>query len=178
MRSIEINITKSIVNWQGFKPGGSHTGTLNFKTGNILLDDENMPKGGDFSFDMNSITDSDQKDSLKQMLETHLKSNEFFDVTQFPEAFFTVTKTDHTPDADGYYAISGTLNIKEIKNEISFKAKYEIVDNTVVITTQTIIIDRTKWNVNYGSKNIFKKITEHIIAVNFDVKVMIIAFFL
>ena len=45
----------------------------------------------------------------------------------------------------------------------------------MVITTQTIIIDRTKWNVNYGSKNIFKKITEHIIADNFDVKVLIIA---
>ena len=173
MKTIPIDLTKSTLSWQAYKPGGSHTGSIQFKTGNILLDDENMPKGGDFCFDMTTIVDNDQKDKLKDMLETHLKSDEFFDVEKYPEAFFTITKTDHTPDADGFYAAVGELDIKGIKGEVSFKAKYEIIDKTIHIQTNTIVVDRTKWNINYGSKNFFKKLTEHIIADNFDVKVEI-----
>ena len=86
----EINISKSVVEWTGKKIGGSHTGAIKLKSGNLGL------KGGDIIggivvMDMNSITNTDLTDEgYNQKLVGHLKSDDFFGVEKFPAATLTI----------------------------------------------------------------------------------------
>ena len=81
------------------------------------------------------------------------------------------------------YKILGIFIIMVVLQLYYFNKTLNFIENylnimpleTVIYNNQTIMIDRTKWNVKYGSKNICKKITEHIMADNFDLKVLIIA---
>ncbi len=173
MKTVKIDYSKSSVKWKGYKPGGGHQGTLNIKEGKVDMNDDNVPVGGVFTFDMNTISDDDQKGMMKDKLEQHLKSDEFFNVPQFPLATFTITKIDPNSDNEGYYMVNGTLEIKGVKNDISFKARYMKINNELEIETQTISLDRTRWNIDYGSKGFLKKLTEHVIANNFDVDIQI-----
>ena len=149
MKTLPIDISDSVINWKAYKKGGVHIGTLKFKNGEVTFDD-NLPVGGKFSIDMTTINDTDQKGILKAELEQHLKSTDFFNIEQFPDAKFVIEKTDHTPDDEGFYGVTGLLTIKDIKNEISFKAKIFSSGDTLKIETKTINLDRTKWAITYG----------------------------
>ncbi|MEG1617424.1 MAG: YceI family protein [Bacteroidales bacterium] len=175
MVTLIIDVSQSIIKWNAFKPGGEHDGTLHFKNGTIEVDDQNIPIGGSFEFDMDTITDNDLSGFLKQKLETDLKGTEFFDVVKYPDAKFEIEKVDHTPDTSGYYGVSGYLTMKGVRNEISFKAKYTEAADSIRVESNKIIVDRTKWGINHGSKNIFKKLQENIIADNFDVQAIVVA---
>lgn len=176
MKSVNIDVQKSLIHWKAFKPHGGHNGTLNFKSGTVTLSDDNIPVGGSFEFDMNTIQDDDLSEGMmKNKLIEDLKGTEFFDVAKFPEALFTIDKVDHTPDDGGYYGVSGDLSMRGIKNEVSFKAKFKIEGSQLTVESNVIVIDRTKWGINHGSKNIFKKLTENIIADNFDIMVTVVA---
>ena len=143
MNTIDIDYSKSSITWKGFKPGGGHTGTLGIKDGKVDLDDKNVPIGGRFTFDMNAIDDKDQSGMMKAELEKHLKSDEFFDVEKYPLATFSITKIDPNSDNDGFYMVTGNLEIKDITNEISFKAKYTKINDELEIETSTPTLDRT-----------------------------------
>lgn len=166
-KSIDLN--NSIINWKAFKTGGGHHGTLKFKSGEIEIT-ENVPSGGEFVFDMNSIYDIDQIGILKTKLIEDLESERFFDTKQYPDSSFKITSVDHVADDKGYYAVSGNLTIKGVTNEIAFKAEFSISDNDVFnIQTAVIGVDRTKWGITFGAKGFLKKLESHIIANVFDV---------
>ena len=169
MKTIQIDTSKSVINWKAYKTGGSHIGTVKIWQGSIDLDDDGIPVGGSITFDMNTISDTDQPAPLKASLEQHLKSDQFFDIEKFPTSQFIVEKVDHTADSDGYYAVSGFMSLKGIKNEILFKIKFVTIDKEIKIESNTIHLDRTRWGISYGSKNIFKKLADHVVADVFDV---------
>lgn len=173
MKTLPIDIAESVINWKAYKAGGLHVGTLKFKSGEVNFE-EDKPVGGSFIIDMTTIHNSDQEGLLKSQLETHLKSTDFFNIEQFPEAKFVIEKTDHTPDDSGFYGVTGMLTIKDIKNEISFKATILTGAAIYNVQTRTINLDRTKWGITYGSKNIFKKMLDHVIADVFDVEADIV----
>lgn len=50
--------------------------------------------------------------------------------------------------------LEGNLTIKDSKNNISFPVTYTLDGNTMSIKSEPFTIDRTKWNVNYGSKSV------------------------
>jgi len=38
----EVDTNKSILNWKGFKPTGSHNGTIDIKRGKVILDNNRL----------------------------------------------------------------------------------------------------------------------------------------
>ena len=81
------------VYWTGSKPTGKHTGYIDVKSGNLVVDAGKIT-GGEFTLDMNTITCTDLDGDGKLSLEAHLKGtdegeeDDFFNVTKFLTAKF------------------------------------------------------------------------------------------
>jgi polyisoprenoid-binding protein YceI len=156
-----INLEESRVNWTGKKPGGEHFGYLKLSGGEIILD-HNEIKSGSFTFNMNTITDTDLADeSNKTKLIGHLKSADFFDVQKYPSAKFVIIKVTRLPasrtnkgEIKSTHNIEGNLTLKDITRKINFDASVNILKGKLTATSLPFTIDRTQWGVNYKSKSI------------------------
>lgn len=168
-----VNTEKSMIEWKGFKPTGSHNGTIAIKQGKLDLNDGVM-ESGNFDIDMTSIvvTDIPMEDEGNAKLKGHLTSDDFFAVETHPMANFEVTgmKT-----AEGKTMLSGNLTIKGKTNNISFPVSMETKDNMVMLTSETFTIDRSKWNIEYGSKSFFDNLGDKFINDDMEMKVTLVA---
>ena len=98
---------------------------------------------------MTSITNTDLKDKgYNKKLVGHLKSDDFFGVEKFPTATFNITKA--TKFSNGKASVTGNLTIKGNTESITF----DFVKNRNQYTTK-LEIDRSKFNVRYGSTSFF-----------------------
>ncbi len=117
----KVNLSKSNILWKGYKVTGSHEGTLALKSGSLEYAEDKLI-GGNFEIDMNTLTCTDLEGKGKGKLEGHLKSADFFGVSDYPTARFEITKvvSRGTP---GDYKIVGNLTLKENTKEIKFLTK-------------------------------------------------------
>ncbi|WP_026837847.1 YceI family protein [Gillisia sp. JM1] len=159
----EINIKESSVTWIGKKVTGSHTGTIQLKSGFFNMEDEKLV-GGEFVMDMTSISTTDLSGENKQKLEGHLKSEDFFGVEKHPTAKLVITSV--ASKGNGSYGVVGNLTIKNITKPVTFDL--EINDK---VANAKLSIDRTKYDVRYGSGSFFDNLGDKTIYDNFDLEV-------
>ena len=169
----KVNTENSIIEWKGFKPTGTHNGTISIKDGKLDLNDGSI-ESGSFNIDMNSIvvTDIPAEDEKNAKLRGHLTSPDFFNVEAHPTSTFEVTGIE---TVDGKTMLSGNLTIKEKTNNISFPVTTEVKDDMVMLTSETFSIDRSKWNVEYGSKSFFDNLGDKFINDDIEMKVNLTA---
>lgn len=167
------NTEKSTIEWKGFKPTGTHFGTIGIKQGKLKVNNGAI-ESGKFVIDMNSIIVKDMPIEAKgnAKLTTHLKSPDFFDVETYPNAQFEVTGVTTT---DGKTMLSGNLKMKDATNNISIPVSTKIEGDTMTLTSETFTIDRSKWNVEYGSKSFFDNLGDKFINDDIELKVTIVA---
>ena len=166
--TVAIDTSKSKINWTGEKVTGSHNGFVSITNGHATLKDGKLV-GGEFDIGMNSITVTDIEDPKNNAkLTGHLKSDDFFSAEKFPVAKFVITKAEAITSPDANYNITGTLNIKGIINEVSFPAMVNVSGDTATAKAQ-IKLDRTKWNVRYGSGQFFADLGDKLIYDDFKV---------
>lgn len=158
-----VNTTKSTAVWTGKKFGGAHTGTIQLQEGNLDFKEDKI-SGGSFKMNMDSLVVTDLDGEMKEKLEGHLKSDDFFSTTSFPTADLKITSIEK--EKEGVYNATASLTIKGITNPINFQL-LEAGDKL----TATLTIDRSKYNVKYGSKSFFKGLGDNFIYDNFEVKV-------
>lgn len=163
--NVKVDTTQSEVTWKGYKVTGEHAGTIALKNGNFTYEGETLT-GGSFEIDMTSIKCTDLTGEYAGKLEGHLKSDDFFGVATFPTAKFEITKVVSRGKV-GDYKITGNLTIKETTKEIRFNAN---VDNTtgVPVATANITIDRSDFNVKYGSGSFFDDLGDKTIYDEFE----------
>ena len=143
-----INVEKSTINWTGKKIGGKHQGFIKITEGSLELKKDKIASG-QFIINMTSITNTDlENETYNQKLVGHLKSDDFFGVEAFPTAIFKVTKS--TKFADDKATLTGEVTIKGMTETISFE-----VTKTENSYTGKMEIDRSKFNVKYGSSSFF-----------------------
>ena len=111
--------------------------------------------------DMSSIQNTDMEGEYKAKLEGHLKSDDFFGVEKFPTASLNFTKVKST--GKNSYEVTGDLTIKDKTNSITFDIS--IYGNKA---TANIKIDRTKFDVRYGSASFFDDLQDKAIYDEFD----------
>jgi len=160
---------ESTIRWTGKKPlivGYEDTGTIPLKEGFVFLDDNDTISGGEFIFDIKNITpDKTGSGGGESRLQNHLRSADFFDVEKFPESKFVITKIDFDESLSAENAnalVTGNLTIKDTTNSISFPALIT-EDNDKFKISATFDIDRTKWNIRYGSGSFFDNLGELVI---------------
>lgn len=151
----KVDVSKSTVKWLGKKVTGQHTGTISVKEGSLEIAGGKVT-GGKVVIDMNSIVDSDLTDpNWNAKLVGHLKSDDFFGVATYPTADLVVTKVEGS-------TFSGNLTIKGITNPTTFIATAS-KDGKSTVYKGTITIDRSKYNVKYGSKSFFENLGDKVI---------------
>lgn len=165
---LSVDVAKSSITWKGYKPTGSHNGTVKLQSGLIEMDGENL-KGGSFIVDMTSIKDADGSGRL----EGHLKSKDFFEIEVFTTSKFEITSVKN--EEDGNAIIVGDLTIKGVKKEISFSAEVIKSENFVTVKSDVIKINRAEFNIKYKSKSFFNDLKEKFINDEFDLQVTLVS---
>jgi polyisoprenoid-binding protein YceI len=166
--NIKANKKNSTIIWTGSKPAGFHTGNISLKSGHLTFDHDRLV-GGDFIIDMSSITCTDiESEKKNKYLLDHLKSEDFFAVDEFPEAILSITRVEKL---DGMqHQMHGNMTIKGITKPISFLAEVNSSRKGFTAIAK-VIIDRTKFGVEYKSGNVFKDLGDKIIYddIEFDI---------
>lgn len=161
----------SSIEWQGFKPGGGHNGTVLLKSGMVLMQDS-TPVGGSFVVDMASIRALDLSEAMgKSKLEGHLASADFFDVAKHPTASFEIVELSAITDSLYTHQVTGNLALRDSVKQITFKAKYWRVGALQCAESEPFQIDRTQWGVTYSSKSIFKELKDKFINDEITLKI-------
>ena len=173
-----LNTKASTLEWIGKKVTGQHNGTINISQGELIVENDEI-KTGNFAIDMSSIVDLDLNDpEWNKKLITHLKSEDFFSIENFPTAQFEITQVEPiaTASENANYIVTGNLTIKGIIKEISFPAKLQHI-NQRIEATATITIDRTQWEIKYGSGKFVSGLGDRLIYddINFKVKLVLSA---
>jgi polyisoprenoid-binding protein YceI len=167
-----IDAKKTTTIWVGTKITGKHTGNINIANGKITSDGKNIT-GGNIEFDMTSITNTDITDKeTNGKLIGHLKSDDFFSVAKFPTAKFIISKVKLKSGND--YDVTGKLTIKGITNEITFPAVITFHEKTMT-TIAKIIVNRTKFDIKYGSASFFDTLGDKAISDDFELNVNVVA---
>ena len=168
--TFKVNVNESSIGWTAQKVTGKHNGTVSIKEGSLEIND-GVLTGGTFIMDMTSISVSDLEGNGKTKLEGHLKSDDFFGVETFPTA--TLVITDTKSKGDGNYDITADLTIKGITNPIKFSAIVKPQGNTFTASS-TITVDRTLYNVRYGSGKFFQDLGDKAIYDEFELNVTLV----
>ncbi len=166
--SLSIDTTNSKVVWTASKVTGTHTGTVKVKSGALKLDQGKLV-GGDFTVDMTSIDCTDLQGEWKDKLVGHLKSADFFGTDKYPTAKFVITRAIPL-DTKGNYKVVGNITIKETTKEIKFNAAVTETAGKATATAK-ITLDRTDFDVRYGSGSFFDGLGDKTIYDEFELQV-------
>jgi len=164
--------SKSIINWTATKVvGGGHTGTIQIKETNLKFSNGAL-KGGSITADMTTITNSDLEGEWNDKLVGHLNSDDFFSTAKYPTATIKITKVSKG-NATNTYNVVADLTIKEITNSESFTAIVKEKGGNYIVTAN-VNIDRTKYNVRYGSPSFFDDLGDKAISDEFKLNVTVL----
>ncbi|WP_276498191.1 YceI family protein [Pontibacter litorisediminis] len=162
---------QSNVKWHGTKVGGEHMGEIEVQSGELIVNGDQLT-GGTIVIDMNTITNTDLEDAeYNGKLVGHLKSDDFFGVEKFPTATFEITSVSPVADAAAgqpNYNVEGNLTIKETTEKVSFPATVTVNEGTVNAKAD-VKVDRSKYDVRYGSETLLGELGDKAIADEFTI---------
>jgi polyisoprenoid-binding protein YceI len=164
MAKFQIQKSSSTVNWTGKKVLGLHTGTIHVADGYIDIS-EDVINNGEVIIDMTSIviTDIDDPKTNGDFL-AHLRNDDFFSVDKFKTAKLLINET--VKKGNNTWLLKGDLTIKDITNPVSFTAKVEVFTD-FLHSMGEIVIDRTLYNIRYGSGKFLQNLGDGLIYDDF-----------
>lgn len=172
--SKEFNLEKSEANWTGSKKlitTWIDKGTIKIKSGNALFDNGALV-GGMVVFDMKSIVAvSTGKGDGQDKLSEHLRSDDFFGVEKYPEAKFVITSAEHV--AGDTYMLTGDLTVKQTTAPATFPVEV-VTTNGIVAIEGTATIDRTIYDVRFGSEKFFEGLGDNIVNDEFTLNFKVV----
>lgn len=168
-----VDTAESKIMWEGSKPNKTHHGTIMLSSGVFHVNEGNI-EAGNFVIDMNTINDEDLEGEDKANLEAHLKGTaegkegDFFNTKEYPNAKFEMTGIENN-------VVNGNLTIKEKTNAVEFPATVTMDGDKMMLKSETFELDRTKWDVNFGSKSVFPNIGDKFISDAMTITLSLVA---
>lgn len=148
-----------------------HTGTLNLSNGLIQVDNDKTI-AGNVTINMSTINVTDLQGRAKEMLEGHLRSADFFEVENFPEATLSF-KSKSFNKLKNQINFEGELTIKDISNPILFNAT--LLESSPYLKAKAILsFDRSKYNVRFRSGSFFENLGDKLILDDIDVNITLV----
>lgn len=165
-QTYQVNPDNTIVKWHGEKVTGEHNGKIQLKEGSFTVEN-NKITAGNFVIDMSTITNEDIEDKeYREKLIGHLKSDDFFGVEKYPTAKLNITGS--TAFINDLATVSGNLTIKENTHPVEFEVSRKEGSYSADLT-----IDRSKYDVRYGSKSFFDGLGDKMIYDDFDINISV-----
>jgi len=174
----QLDPTASVLEWTGRNFNNRHYGRIPFSGGDLIITAGELRRG-EITLDMTGISNLDlQDETYRQLLISHLKSDDFFAVDRYPAASIKISgwqpiaaATPGAPD----HKVQGELTIKGITRTIDFPAAVSPQDDGSLKAQAAFDIDRTAWNINYGSGKLFEKLGMHLVHDRIDIELFIVA---
>ena len=160
-----IPVTAATIEWKGYKIAYERWGTIELESGELDFED-GILIGGNFVVDMTTIKVTSLEGGKKANLEKHLRSDDFFGVKQYPNATMVITAVEKNSDG---YNVTGDFTIKGQTHPVIFPMS---IDGNMAIAK--VKIDRSKYNVRYGSDSFFDNLGNRAIYNEFDLNVELI----
>ena len=169
---------KCTLEWIGRNLNKRHYGRIAIQTGELAIAEGRLT-AGNIVLDMTTISNLDLQDAVwRDMLIRHLKSDDFFAVESFPTASFTLTGWE-TQDVNSLKApkgiITGDLAIKDVTRPISIQTTIAPQQDGSILAHATFDIDRTLWNVCYGSCRMFERLGMHFVDDLISLELFVVA---
>lgn len=174
---LSLDTKESVIKWTGKKVTGQHNGRVGLKSGGVVFKGGELT-GGSFEADMTTITVDDLKDpGYNAKLTGHLNSADFFETEKHPTASFKTTKVTPKPGAavgQPTHDITGDLTIKGITHPVSFPVRVEKKAGRAE-AKGTMTVDRTLYNIKYGSGKFFQGLGDKAIHDEFTLELELVA---
>lgn len=166
-QTYKINASASTLEWEGGKiTGSTHTGLIQLSNGYLQLANDAFSLG-QFTIDMTSMTNTDLGGEYGDKLMGHLKSDDFFSVATYPEATLEILSS--TRFVDGRATVQANATIKGNTERVSF----DVVKNGDAFDAE-IVLDRSKFDVRYGSDSFFDNLGDNVILDDFTMRVHLV----
>lgn len=159
----KIDASASTLNWVGKKVTGQHEGTVNIKDGALVFTGKKLT-GGTFTVDMTSLTSTDLSGEYLGKLNGHLNSEDFFSTAKFPMS--TLLFKTIAAKTTNLYTVTADLTIKGQTHPVTF----DMAVNGNTASTK-FKVDRTKYDIKYGSGSFFDNLGDKAISDDFDLAV-------
>jgi len=164
---VNVNKSASSIAWLAKKVTGEHNGTVGISSGALNVNGNKLI-GGNFTIDLKTIKALDITDpGYNQKFIGHITSGDFFEIEKFPTASFVITKVAGNQ-------VTGNLTVKGITKSITFPAEIAVKGGKVTAKAN-ITIDRTDFNIKYGSKKFFDSIGDKAIYDDFALTVSLVS---
>lgn len=163
-----LDVEKSSIAWAGEKRvGAKHHGTIDAQEGALVVQNGEII-GGTVVVDMTTIVDLDlENKTFNTLLVDDLKSDNFFAVETYPTALFAVSEVVPLEGVNNAtHRVVGTMTIKGIENSVSFASILEPSEEGIQ-GTATVTLDRTRWDVRFGSDKFFDNLGDELIEDDF-----------
>jgi polyisoprenoid-binding protein YceI/rhodanese-related sulfurtransferase len=175
--SYRIDLERSLIGWIGRNPGGSHDGTVAFRSGQVTVRN-GVIASAVFEIDMGSIEVADLAGDMADLLRRHLESDDFFSVESHPTARFEIQRMTPiegaTPGAPNFEA-EGELTLRDATNPVAFPATVSVRNGSEIALEAHFDIDRTLWNVNYGSGKLYARLGMHLVHDHITIQTRVVA---
>lgn len=155
--TLKVNTDLSKINWIATEMRGAikRMGVISFKEGFLLLYVNDIV-GGKLRVDMETMDITDVPDSEKvarKNLIDHLRSDDFFNVDQYPLSILEITRVEKLNNE--MLKISGNLSIREVTKNIEFLASQKENYFTTKFT-----FNRLNWNIAYEGSWAYKTLVD------------------
>ncbi|NCN27040.1 YceI family protein [bacterium] len=191
----KIDPSKSMATWYGEKITGFHYGDIKLSSGELEVKNGALV-GGSFEVDMTSMSCGDCDPKSAEKLVGHLKSDDFFSADKFKNSTLKIKKVTAWNEVDKKkqaelmktleaankrdfskvkvakptHLISADLSIKGKTHPQDIVANVE-VNGAAVNASGQMVVDRTKFDVRYGSNKFFDNLGNKAISDSFEVAV-------
>lgn len=163
---LDIDLNESRVEWLGRNLLNKHWGRIGLKGGWLEFASGQL-RGGEVVIDMKAITCDDLAGGvLHDVLIAHLHSDDFFDVDLHPEARVNIVSASPVEGAGSgacNLRVTAELTLKGITRPVEFIASTGITAEGKAAAQAALCIDRTEWNVLYGSGKFFSRLAGHLV---------------
>lgn len=164
--TFRIDTENSSLEWIGRNITNRHIGRIAIQSGEVVIQG-GRPDGGTIILDMDRLSDTDLQDpDWNHLLIRHLKSDDFFAVAKFPTASFRLNSWEEgEPISPGALCgiATGELTIRDVTRKISFPAMIAPQADGGIKAHAALDINRTLWNVCYGSGKLFERLGMHLV---------------
>lgn len=162
-----IDLSKSKVIWTGRNIINSHTGTIGIRSGELNFHSGDLVDG-EVVLDLNDMQCTDLAGTPgHDILINHLKGHDFFDVGHFPTATVSILGGNETE-------VEADLKMKNITRQITIPIAGGFDPKGNPATQAAFIIDRTDWNIIYGSRRFFHRLAGHVVNDEIQIELRIL----